>query len=246
MNEALPGQAGLSTRSRDARAASSAGAEISIKSVVSVHSSAARTACLGIKLAQNRPIQRELADIGRRGLGRGRGRGVVGLEIDDQNFVRRHHQPVDLARKPAPAAARQVRAGRRSATSARLPSAKTGANRGSAISASTFSASVVALGIAPGGRIARKKFLRGLAPAVRRQGRAADCSSRCTSVPRCSARVRCAIDSPDLDSSANWVRRRIRRTQQDDHLGRSRGADVRSQSGSSTSRARGCRRRAGR
>src|ERR1700755_1406234 len=53
-------------------------------------------AMLGIKLAQYRPVQGELADIGRRGLAGRIGWGVVGLEVDDQNFVWRHHKAVDL------------------------------------------------------------------------------------------------------------------------------------------------------
>ncbi len=120
---------------------------------------------LGIKGRQNRPIKRELADISGRRIGGGRGRGMVGLEIDDQNFVFGHHQPVDLAGdecrpvtrdvEPAddcdlgPAALREhggkPRVGdqRQHALGKRLP-----------------------LGLVPGGGIAREKLLRGVAPAV--------------------------------------------------------------------------------
>jgi len=63
---------------------------------------------LGIKLAQNRPVQGELADISGRRLGLRIGRGVVGLEIDDQNFVWRHHQAVNLPGNQRLRPARQV------------------------------------------------------------------------------------------------------------------------------------------
>ena len=52
---------------------------------------------LGIKLCEYRPVQRKLADIAAGSLGRGFGRGVVGLVVHDQDLPFGDHQPVDLA-----------------------------------------------------------------------------------------------------------------------------------------------------
>ena len=51
---------------------------------------------MGIKLPHYRTVQRKLPHIAPRRLGGRAGWGMIGLEIDDQDLCRRHHQPVDL------------------------------------------------------------------------------------------------------------------------------------------------------
>ena len=157
--------------------------------------------CLGIKLAQNRPVQRELAGH-RRSARRRAVRGGAWLVL--KSTIKTSFG-VTTSRSICPETSAGGRPGRSSrptiATSARLPSANTGANRGSAISASTFSASAARSASSQPTALRARKFCA----ASRRRSAArsgSDCSRRCTSVPRCSALVRCSTDSPDRSFGA--------------------------------------------
>ena len=156
---------------------------------------ARRGSAAGDKVWQHRPVQRELADIGRRRLGRSLGRGVIGLEIDDQNLVRRDDQPVDLARHQCRRPARQRPAVRRSpprrGCRRRTPAAK----RGSAIKPSTLSASAAARSRSSRARCGRDSRAR------RRAGARGRCraATAAADAPACRAARRAsrgASDSP--------------------------------------------------
>ena len=192
---------------------------------------------LGIKLAEHRAIKRKLADIAGGRLGRRRRRGVVGLEIDDQDLALASPPAGRFAPKPAPAARPAAPAVRRSRPRRGCRRRKPRAKRASAISASTFAASASrSPSVQPSALRARYFSAASRRRSAARSG--SDCSSRCTSVPRCSARARSSTDSPGSDAVA-LVRSPCRR----DAAGRRRrfapAAAVRSHAGSATRRARG-------
>ena len=191
MNAILPGQARSRRDDRDASSASSAGAEISIKSGVSVQSSAARTGRSGIKLPQHRAIERELADIGRRRLGR---QAAAGRDwsCNRRSGPRLASPPAGrFAPKPVPAAVPADPAVRRwpprRGCRRRIPPQSAGPRSGPAPPPR-----------APRGRRRSNRRHCGRDTPARRRGGASiamsgsDCSSRCTSVPRKSARARSA------------------------------------------------------
>ena len=150
---------------------------------------------LGIKFWQHRPVEGELADIacGRFGRRRAAGRG---WSCSRRSGFRPASPPAGRSGPDTSAGGLPGRSSRPTiGTSARLPGANTAAKRASAISASTC----------PRARRARPRSSprhcgRGSVSASSRRRSAAtsgsDCSRRCTSTPRCSARARSAIASP--------------------------------------------------
>ena len=172
-------------------------------------------------------------------------RGVVGLEIDDQNLVGPSPPAGRSGRRPAPACRPVAPAGRRSRPprGCRAQTPAQTAHRRSAparLSASASrSASVQSVGIA--GEIAPARPRGGARLAMS----GSDCSSRCTSVPRCSARARSAIGFARSYPMAVIVGR-VGRAQQIVGRGVSGGAGVRSHDGSMTGAMRYRRNRTGR
>ena len=178
----------------DASSASSAGAEISINSGVSVQSSAARTGRSGIKPAAA-PPGRARAGGHSRGAPRPRMPGGAWLVLKStiRTSLLVHHQPVDLPGnqrgvRPAVQPARDRDFG--AAAGARTPARNGHPRSGPAP-------------FAPAPRARRRSSrpaLRARYPSAASRRRSAamsgsDCSSRCTSVPRWIARARDGADS---------------------------------------------------
>ena len=157
---------------------------------------------LGIKLPQHRPVERELADIGRRRLGGGRAAGR------DWSCNRRSgpRSGVTTSRSICPETSAGGRPGRSSRptieTSARLPGANTDAKRGSAIRASTLVRQRLAVAVGPAVGVAGEVLQARRRGGVRWRDRAAIAAA---GAPACRAAARgraAAMDSPVRERSA--------------------------------------------
>ena len=178
---------------------------------------------MGIKLLQHRAIERELADIGRGRLGR---QAAAGRDwsCNRRSGPRPASPPAGRSdRKPAPAAVPAGPAVRRWTPRRGCRRANTAAKRGSSIRASTSAAS------ASRSASVHSPALRARYPSAASRRRATamsgrDCSSRCTSVPRKSARARRCERFAGAEGFT-FIRAGIGRAQPavDDLLRRSRG-----------------------